>query len=204
MRTSSVSADTPGLESEAREDSAVAQLENRSSKHEWYAVQTIAGRENSVRDYICTILSKKTSRCGIFFPRRRLKIRRRAEYQIHDYPLFTGYVFLTLPRAELSVLTSAHPQGFIRVVGNGSRPIPVKQNEMDSLFDLTNADDIIEMSEGILAGRDVEITRGPLRGHTGQILSVDKRKCRAKIRLFLNNSPKTVDVGLQIVDVSSN
>ncbi len=175
------------------------QSEDRSPVH-WYAVQTLGGRENSVHECLRTVLARKATEFETFFPRRRLRIRNRAQYSCRDYPLLAGYLFVAAPSEKLRMLTVARPRGFVRVVGDGHQPRPVTSKEMATLFSLTNEAGIIEISEGILTGQHVTITKGPLRGHDGQIISVNRRKSRAKISLNIHNSPKLVDVGLHIVN----
>lgn len=57
----------------------------------------------------------------------------------------------------------------------------------------------MEMSEGIIEGDRVMVTRGPLKGHEASITRIDRHKRLAWVDMSMFGRSKTIRVGLEIV-----
>jgi transcriptional antiterminator NusG len=59
---------------------------------------------------------------------------------------------------------------------------------------------VVEMSEGVIEGDRVLVTKGPLRGHEGLIAKVDRHKRLAELEIRMFGRDKRVRIGLEIVE----
>ena len=83
-------------------------------------------------------------------------------------PLFNGYVFVRIDlRESLKVLTV---DGVVRIVGFGSKPIPIPNEQIRSIRLILNEDYKTEDIPFLKEGESVEIIAGPLRGLRGILL----------------------------------
>ncbi|WP_049783334.1 KOW motif-containing protein [Mahella australiensis] len=70
---------------------------------------------------------------------------------------------------------------------------------MQPLLALTKASEIIGLSTCSLTDGRIIVLNGPLKGYEGIIVSVDKRKGRAKVRMNIMGYERLVDLGLNII-----
>lgn len=83
-------------------------------------------------------------------------------------PLFKGYVFVRIElRQILKVLTV---DGVVRIVGFGTTPIPIPDEQINAMRRILNEDYQIEEIPFLEEGESVEIISGPLRGLRGFLL----------------------------------
>lgn len=96
-----------------------------------------------------------------------------------EMPLFPGYVFVRLAIEErLSVLVVP---GVVRLVGFDNRPVPLADEEIESLRTIVNRRLRPEPHPFLPVGRKVRIKRGALEGVTGVL--VRKKGC---VRLLIS------------------
>ena len=83
-------------------------------------------------------------------------------------PLFNSYVFVRINlRESLKVLTV---DGVVRIVGSGSKPIPIPDEQIHAIRLILNEDYKTEDIPFFKQGESVEISAGPLRGLSGFLL----------------------------------
>ena len=58
----------------------------------------------------------------------------------------------------------------------------------------------MKMSEGIIEGAKIIVTRGPLMGKEGYIKKVDRHKRKARLELEMFGRMQEIVVGLEIVE----
>ena len=90
--------------------------------------------------------------------------------KILDAPLFPGYVFARFeyPGLRVPVLRVA---GVRSIVGSGSAPIPLADEEIDTIRTLVNSEFPLRPWPFLRAGQRVRVEHGPLRGVEGIILN---------------------------------
>jgi hypothetical protein len=93
-------------------------------------------------------------------------------------PMFPGYVFCQPAPAQLTAVTSC--SGVVRLVTFGDGPARVGPEVVAYLRSRGGADGIIEI-DPVLAGREVTITDGPLRG----LVAVVERRLNARQRVLV-------------------
>ncbi|UJF34755.1 antiterminator LoaP [Paenibacillus hexagrammi] len=76
----------------------------------------------------------------------------------------------------------------------------VSDEEMSTVLNLLNHDDVIDYSKIYVDGTKVHVVSGPLTGKEGIIKKIDKHKKRAKILLNMVNTTVLVDVGIELIN----
>jgi len=85
-------------------------------------------------------------------------------------PLYPGYVFCRfVPDLRASIVTTP---GVIRIVGNGSIPIPVSDQEIEAIQLIAKTELLVQPWPFLHVGDSVLLTHGPLKGIRGILLRV--------------------------------
>jgi transcription termination/antitermination protein NusG len=159
----------------------------------WYALYTQAHHEKKTAAEIL--------RRGVesFLPLYRSPRRwsdRRIELEI---PLFQGYVFVHLALSDrLKVL---QVPGVVRLVGFGGLPVPLPQDQIETLRSGLRACQRAAPHPYLTTGRRVRFRGGPLAGMFG-ILLRRKGKFRVVIALELIQRAMVVDVDAADVELA--
>jgi transcription antitermination factor NusG len=106
-------------------------------------------------------------------------------------PLFPGYIFCRIDLSNRTVPVVSTP-GVIRLIGVGPTPIPIPEEEMDSLKRIL-ASGLPSESVYLEIGQRVRITRGPLAGTEG-VLCRMRDKHRLMVAVTLLNRAVSVEI----------
>jgi len=99
-----------------------------------------------------------------------------------DLPLFPGYIFCRFdPLHRLPVLTSP---GIVAIVGLGKSPEPVADSEIARIQTIVSSGALAYPWPFIRAGQKIAVTRGPLCGVEGFLVSM-KNQCRLVVSIQL-------------------
>lgn len=132
------------------------------TKKAWFAVYTAPRHEKFVQTQL--MAKQIQSFLPLYSAVRRWKNGVRREIQ---HPLFPGYVFVYLEATErLPVMQTA---GVVYIVGNGSSPLPVDDQEMRVLRVGTQHASL-SPHPPVSTGDTVRITSGPFKGVRGRVL----------------------------------
>ncbi len=138
----------------------------------------------------------------VLFPRRKmehLKGGRRTQVEV---ALFPGYVFL---RAEQGLPPSLYDQirtipGFTHFLRQGGEISEVKGRDLDLLRHFLKFGEITPTSQVTFdENHRIRVISGPMEGLEGQIIHVDRRKRRAKIRLDFDHGVFTITLGFELM-----
>jgi len=165
---------------------------SEAAEPQWYAVYTQAHHEKKT--------AAEISRRGVesFLPLYRSSRRwsdRRVELEM---PLFQGYVFVHLRLADrLQVL---QVPGVVRLVGFGGLPVPLPQEQIDTLRAGLGACQHVEPHPYLTVGRRVRFKSGPLAGMHGILL---RRKGKFRVVIALELIQRAMIVDADASDVES-
>jgi transcription termination/antitermination protein NusG len=127
----------------------------------WYAVHTKSRFEQKVYD---GIYGKSIE---VFLPRIQVISRRKDRHKKILVPLLPGYVFVNTSmdyEEHLKILKTA---GVVRLIGFEGRPVPGRDDEINTLKILDGTDRSVQNREYIGKGDRVMIMEGPLKGLVG-------------------------------------
>lgn len=164
-----------------------------------YVIQVAGGREERARELVLKILPDVAEDC--YTPAYEAMKKVRGEWRLVRGLLFPGYIFVqTSDPVELANRLAGVP-AFTRLLGGSDDQfIPLTDDEVTWLNAFTDVEThVLGMSEGVIEGDRVLVTRGPLRGHEAQIVRVDRHKRIALLRVQMFGSTKDLKVGLEIV-----
>lgn len=169
------------------------------AKSSLYVIQVTGGREEHARQLVLRLLTDVAEDC--YTPAYEAMKKVRGEWRLVRGVLFPGYIFVqTSDPAALRRALSDVP-AFTRLLGgNDDEFIPLTDDEVAWLNAFTDVEThTVHMSEGVIEGDRVLVTKGPLRGHEGQIARIDRHKRIAELEVHMFGRTKRVKVGLEIV-----
>ncbi|MES0488465.1 MAG: transcription termination/antitermination NusG family protein [Leptospirales bacterium] len=178
----------------------------------WYAIQCASGKESVARKKIENLFSGYKT----FFPRRELEIRKSGKTSLQVTPLFKGYFFISsksgmLYREAAELVKKINDNSATAILYNvvgmnaaessiGSDTlVPVKKNEMDKLFELTQGEEVVPFSSYLKEGSILKIISGPLKGLEALLVKVNSRKRRIRVAVELFGKKQYVDLGASMV-----
>jgi transcriptional antiterminator NusG len=140
----------------------------------------------------------------IYFPKRAVNLRRRGRIYPTTAAIFPGYIFLEVEdEGELLSRQWAlrRTEGFYRFLRSNQNISPLFGKDLELVLHFIK-------KVGPLAGSSkayfdenarIVITEGPLMGLEGNIVKVDKRKGRAKIKLDLYDDSFSIDLAFEVI-----
>ena len=162
----------------------------------WYALFVATGEEDKVKE---RLLYRFQDRLRVLVPKRRLRERRGGRWTNVIRVLFPGYV---LVNGEVGIeeyyLMKGIP-GLYRLLRAGHMPTRIERHEMEVINKLICNDETIGFSDVLVENGRVVVVDGPLVTLEGQIASVDRRKGRAKVILNFMGEPRTVELGISVL-----
>src|SRR5690349_234591 len=140
---------------------------NQMNDLHWYALRTRSRHEKIVRDQL-----DKRGIEPLLPTVKRLSQWKDRKKEI-EVPLFSGYCFVRFSQRErMPVQKTA---GVVEIVGSGSRPEPIPEQEIDALRRLMTSVLPYDPHPYLHEGMKVEVVRGPLQGVQGILLRKEKR-----------------------------
>jgi transcriptional antiterminator NusG len=141
----------------------------------------------------------------IYFPKRTLDIRRQGLIVQTTRGIFPGYIFVELDEGENIVDYQWHfrkTDGFFRFLESNQNILALEGRDLNLVLHFIK-------KVGPVAGKSqvyfdensrIVVVGGPLKGLEGNIIKVDKRKGRAKIRLDLYNEFFAIDLAFEYIE----
>ena len=165
------------------------------NKAVWFALLTRSNFEQTVYSNI----SKK--KIDAFLPSTRKPSKRKDRKLMIETPLFPGYVFVKSTMAPADQLPILKTLGAVRLLGNSAGPVPIPEQQIESLKLLTSVTQdlvtgsIIELKKG----DPVIILEGPMAGLKGDFFE-HKGKGRVIIKVDLLGRYAGVEVDSDVVE----
>lgn len=164
-----------------------------------YVVQVAGGQEACAAEMIARHAQGAVEDC--FIPKWEVMRRQSGQWHRKLEKLFPGYVFVQTNAPELLCEALRRVPAFTRMLTfAGDACLPLSDDEVAWINATTSTDThVMEMSEGIIEGDRVVVTRGPLKGREASIARVDRHKRLAWVDMNMFGRNKTIRVGLEIV-----
>ncbi|MFP4364491.1 MAG: antiterminator LoaP [Spirochaetia bacterium] len=158
-----------------------------------YGIQIKTGKEQSFKKLVGQKLSD--NEVSILWPRRELVIRKKGIERKQEAPIFPGYVFLQSTGLDPDLYWKVkRTPGFVRFLYSGESLNPLKGDDLQLIQHFLSFGEVVKQSEVVFdKNNKIQILEGPLKGLEGQIIKVNKRKKRAKVKLQLYENSFTID-----------
>lgn len=161
----------------------------------WYALQVMAGRENSVRARVLDQLQRSNALTyvdEVAVPANTIVEMKGTERVEREERLMPGYILVHADWFAAGTLLLG-VQGVRGFVGQGDEPVAMDQSEVQRL--LGRREKARQSGQApVKVGDEVRITDGPMSDFTGEVLDVDPRAQQATVRvqIFGRPTPTTV------------
>ena len=160
----------------------------------WYVLHVLTGEELHVQKR----LARTAPHIRTLIPQRKLMERHGGKMKEVSRLLFPGYVFVYAFLDNESYYKIVAPDGVIEILGRPT-PAPVPVVEMAHVLKWCEDSELIGLSK-VTDGDRIKVVSGPLKNLEGQIVRVDRRKGRARVRLTLFGEPKEIDFGIEVLE----
>lgn len=168
----------------------------------FYVFQILTGEEQR---FIAlahkSLLRNKLEDTRIWWPRRKLTIRRRGRRIRTLAPLFPGYLIVEAPRIDAARLRALRNcTGFVRFLKTNQDIRPLEGEDLELVRHFLSFGEIVEQSKVTFdVNNRIVVQEGPLKGLEGRITAVDKRKGRAKVQLDMYDNAFRIDLGFEVI-----
>lgn len=168
---------------------------------EWHALFVITGQEEKVKSILEVKFRNSINEYDFVIPKLYKRERRQGVWYEVEKKMLPGYI---LVRGSLNVkdydLFKEVP-GLLKLLKTDEGFAPIPESEIQILGTLLIGGDVVESSTITFdEGDEVIVIDGPLKGLEAIILSVNKRKGRARIQLDFLGDARTMDVAVNVIE----
>lgn len=155
----------------------------------WYVVHTYSGYENKVKANLEKTIDNRGLHeliLDVQIPMEEVIETKNDKKKVVLRKKFPGYVLVKMFMTDDSWYVVRNTRGVTGFVGPGSKPIPLKEEEVESMGVV---DSIVNVDVEI--GENVKIISGPLENFVAQIQEInqEKRKIKALVNMFGRETP---------------
>ena len=140
----------------------------------------------------------------MYFPRRRINIRRGGVIKPSTSAVFPGYIFIEAEEEDIVACqwSFRRTDGFYRFLKSNRNISPLSGRDLElALHFIKRAGPVAGISRVYFDENSrIVVMEGPLSGLEGRIIKVDKRKKRAKVKLCLYDDAFAVDLAFEVMD----
>ena len=166
----------------------------------FFAIQVMTTREDS----FIQLFSKTMPELPIYNIKKKIHSRKLGKQIEQISCVFPGYLFFQQadPAPSPSVVSAIRrTKYFMRVLPGTDRIQPLGTRDMEIVHHLLSFGREIGTSLVTFDENNrIKVLKGPLMGLEGQIVKVNRRKKRAKVRLEMNDSPILFDLGFELLE----
>ena len=166
----------------------------------WYILQVYSGNEKKIEKELLAQTEKKGLReniSKILIPSEEVIEMKKGKKVSSERKFFPGYILIQmLMDDEIWHIVKALPKVYGFLGGKKGEPIPVSQNEIDSI--LNQMKDGLEKPKPSVSfeiGEQVRVSDGPFSSFNGMVEEVDEEKARLKVSvsIFGRSTPVNLD-----------
>lgn len=158
-------------------------------KAKWYVVHTYSGYENKVKANIEKTIENRNLQDlihDIQVPMEEEVEEKDGKKKVTLKKIFPGYVLIQMIMTDESWYVVRNTRGVTGFVGPGSKPVPLSDEEADSMGiveKVTNID--------VEIGENVKVINGPLEGQIALIqeIIVGKKRIKGLVNMFGRETP---------------
>ncbi len=172
-------------------------IQKGDKKRHWYVIHTYSGYEEAVARNLRQRIESMSMKDQIFdvrVPKEkkiRIKGNKRVEEETKIYP---GYVLVDMIVNDESWYVVRNTPRVTGFVGSGTQPIPMQQEEVDTLFSRINSDTVTHAID-LQLDDAVMIIDGPFNELEGKVGEIDEARGKIKVMvpMFGRDTPVELD-----------
>ncbi len=170
-------------------------------KRNWYVIHTYSGYEESVAKNLrqrVDSLGMEDKIFDVLVPKeKKIKIKSGKRKNVEE-KIYPGYVLVEMIVTDDSWYVVRNTPNVTGFVGVGTTPVPVSQEEIDSLKKRMGTETPSYKIE-VKVGDSVKVTDGPFKDSDGKVSEVDQERGKVKVmvNMFGRDTPVELD-SLQI------
>lgn len=164
----------------------------------WYAVHTIAGHENKVRD----VLTRRAQVEGlwdmdifqILIPTEQELQTRSGKRVVVDKKVFPGYILVQMSLTDDTFKLVKSTSGVTGFVQSGNKPVPLEEYEVRRI--MSNLEQSKEAPKVSWQKNDaIRVVEGPFSDFSGKVeeVNAEKEKLKVLINIFGRDTPVELD-----------
>ncbi len=168
---------------------------------QWFALHTLSGQENKVKQYIEKFRKAEELEDQIFevlLPTEVVSEVKNGKKSVKVRKLYPGYVFIQMRLFDEENKLINKPWYFVKEVAGvigfvgGEHPAPLRQAEIDEIrarIEAANGKEVPKVQYSV--GEEVKINDGPFSNLTGRIdeIDPDRGKLRVSVSIFGRFTP---------------
>ncbi len=168
-------------------------MSEEMAQGKWYVAHTYSGYENKVKANIDKAIVNRHLEDQIFevrVPVQEVMEMKNGKQKAVSRKMFPGYVLVNMIMNDDTWYVVRNTRGVTGFVGPGSKPIPLTEEEVNSMgVDKT----IIRID--FEEGQSVRVMDGPLEGFVGVVQKVNReeQKVRVMVSMFGRETPVDLD-----------
>ncbi|MBP7216964.1 MAG: transcription termination/antitermination factor NusG [Candidatus Omnitrophica bacterium] len=161
----------------------------------WYVVHTQTGLEDRVKSYLENkIVSQGFAEqiSKVIIPTEQVSEIRSGKKRISQRKFFPGYILVEMEFSEQTFLFIKTIPGVTGFIGLGRKPMPLPQNEVDSILKRTEETQVKPSPKVVFEkGEQVRVKDGPFVNFNGTIEEVhpEKGKLKVSVSIFGRSTP---------------
>lgn len=164
-----------------------------SERVRWYVVHTYSGYENKVKANIEKTIENRNLQNLIFdiqVPLQEEIEEKDGKKKITLKKVFPGYVLIKMLMTDESWYVVRNTRGCTGFVGPGSKPVPLTDEEVESMGIKEKVVDI-----DVAVGESVKVISGPLLDQVALIqeVNLEKHKLKGLVNMFGRETPVELD-----------
>lgn len=164
----------------------------------WYAVHTISGHENKVRE----VLTRRAQVEGawdldifeILIPMEQELSTRNGKRVLVNKKVFPGYILVQMDLTDDTYKLVKSTSGVTDFVKSGNKPVPLEQYEVDRIMrNLEHSQDAPKVQFN--KGENIRVVEGPFIDYQGRIeeVNAEREKLKVLISIFGRDTPVELD-----------
>jgi transcription termination/antitermination protein NusG len=159
----------------------------------WYVVHTYSGYENKVKANLEKTIENRNLQEWIHdiqVPMEEVMEEKDGKKKLSLKKIFPGYVLVKMIMNDDSWYVVRNTRGVTGFVGPGSKPVPLTDEEVDSMGIIERPVDV-----DLEVGESIKVVSGPLENFIAVIQEIhsDKRKVKALVNMFGRETPVELD-----------
>lgn len=139
----------------------------------------------------------------LLLPRKKIQQRKLGKWKSVEIPLFPGYVFLMIEEKMTGEVFRKFKalSGFSHFLKQGNEFSEVRGTDLTILKHfLSHGEVLLPSTVNFDENQRIHVVSGPMVGLEGRIVTVDRRKKRAKILLDFDNKQLTITLGFEVLE----